>query len=338
MAIDKSSLSIALQGFADFLSTQFSQDVMVTVDSPNAAHEQAKGRDKAVLNIFPYRIKPSGVHPELGPNEPLFLRASVLLTAFSNTSDAVTKDADLRVLGHALAVLSSNPVIPMVLPAEGAAADALPDETTFYRLQVVLQPTEMEEMNHIWSIQGSDLTYRLSAAYELALIPIEPLDYLTPPADVGSVILDIGANGTGLVLDSDGNKVPPGHVMGDMPIGIPPKGNSTGWLPFSMFRAGGSLRPNLEVAPGTASVEVVVAGPQGEDAEITVNWTREDGSTSSQTAQMTTIGSAVLAPSAPAATVTLSSPADGDVAVIHTRAAIPDAPLGNTLTLRVAAP
>lgn len=105
-----------------------------------------------------------------------------------------------------------------------------------------------------------------------------------------------------------------------------------------MFRAGGSLRPDLEVAPGTASVEVVVAGPQGEDAEITVNWTREDGSTSSQTAQMTTIGSAVLAPSAPAATVTLSSPADGDVAVIHTRAAIPDAPLGNTLTLRVAAP
>ncbi len=338
MAVEKSSLSIAIAGFADFLAANVPQDVMITVDSPNAAHEQAKGADKAVLNIFCYRLAPSGIHPELGPNDPLFLRASVLLTAFSNSTDATVKDTDLRVLGQALSILSSNPVIPVVLPADGAEADGLPDETTFYRLQAVLQKVEMEEMNHIWSIQGSDLAYRLSAAYELALIPIEPLEYADPVPEIGSVILDIGANGTGLVLDADGNQVPPGQVMGATPIGIPPKGGATGWLPFTMFKSNGALRPDLDVAPGTASVDVVVAGRVGEDAEIVVNWTRSDGTEVAQNAQTTTVSTAVLDGGATAAAVTLTSPADGDVAVIRTRAAAPEAPLGNTLTLTVSAP
>ena len=34
----------------------------------------------------------------------------------------------------------------------------------------------MEELNHIWTTQGGELAYRLSAAYEFALIPIEPLE------------------------------------------------------------------------------------------------------------------------------------------------------------------
>ena len=36
-----------------------------------------------------------------------------------------------------------------------------------------MQAPTMEEINHTWTTQGGELAYRLSASYELALIPIE---------------------------------------------------------------------------------------------------------------------------------------------------------------------
>ena len=172
MSVGKSSLSIAIQGFADYLADQFSEDVTITVDTPQKAQEQAKGASTDILNIFVYRLAPSGVHADSGQFEPTFVRANILLTPFprSQDDDGAT-DLDLRVLGHALAVLQSNPVIPVILPAEpdSPEAAALAPETTFYQLQAVLQAPAMEELNHIWTTQGGELGYRLSAAYELAL-------------------------------------------------------------------------------------------------------------------------------------------------------------------------
>lgn len=111
-------LSIAIQGFADFLATQFTEDVTITVDTPQKAQEQAKGASTDVLNIFVYRLAPSGFHADAAAGEPGFIRAHILLTPFSRAQDDDgATDLDLRVLGHALAVLHSNPVIPLILPA-----------------------------------------------------------------------------------------------------------------------------------------------------------------------------------------------------------------------------
>ncbi len=333
MAIAKSSLSIAVQGFADFLASKFTQDVTVTVDSPQAAHEQVKGADKALLNIFCYRLTPSGIHPDATSGEALFVRANVLLTAFSNSTDASLKDTDLRVLGHALSVLQSNPVIPVILPATPGSAEAgnLPPRTTYYQMQAALQAPEMEEMNHIWSIQGGDLAYRLSAAFELALIPIEPLEHAEPAPDVGSVILDIDAAMPLVTVDAE-----PG--LGPSPIGIPPAGATTTWLPFSMLSVGDELTAAGTVSAGTSSVNISIAGEVGETADVVVSWTRADGTQDVQAAQVADVSVARLTAEAPTKAITLTNAALGDVAVISVRASGDDkAPFGNTLTVEVAA-
>ncbi|SHE31758.1 Protein of unknown function [Litoreibacter ascidiaceicola] len=318
MAIDASSLSVAMQGFADHLAANFTQDVTVTVESPSAAADQAKGSDKAVLNVFCYRISPSGIHPDLSPNEPTFIRAHVLLTAFSNATDAAIKDKDLRVLGHAVRVLQSQPVIPTILPG-GVPAP----EVSQYRLQAVLQATEMEEMNHIWSIQGSEISYRLSVAYELALIPVEPLAYLTPPSPVQSVVLDLGAD------------VLPDAEIGATPIAITAPDAPVNWLPFSMIRSGDALSSDVTVPAGAAQVQLAIAGPEGEAVQVTVAWTRADGTPQSQAAQAASAAAMALDLDTPTAAVALDSAASGDVATLIVRPDGADMPAGNTVRVVV---
>ena len=318
MAIDASSLSIAMQGFADHLAASFTQDVTVTVGTPNAAAEQAKGSDKAVLNVFCYRISPSGIHPDLTPNEPTFVRAHVLLTPFSNATDATAKDKDLRVLGHAVRVLQSQPVIPTVLPGRAPAP-----EVSQYRMQAVLQATEMEEMNHIWSIQGSDVSYRLSVVYELALIPVEPLAYIPPPTPVESVVLDLGADAAS---QTDINATPIAITSPDAPVN---------WLPFSMIRTGDALSSDVSVASGTPQVLLAIAGQSGEDVQVTVNWLRADDTPDAQTAQAATIAATSLDLDTPTKAITLQSPASGDVATLVVRPIGADMPAGNTVRVVV---
>ncbi len=49
-------------------------------------------------------------------------------------------------------------------------------------------------MNHIWTTQGADLAYRLSAGYELALILVEPMSQRPPVATLRAAVLDIAAS------------------------------------------------------------------------------------------------------------------------------------------------
>lgn len=326
MALGASSLSLAIQGFADFLADSFPEDVTITVDTPQRASETAKnaGAGTDILNVFIYRIAPSGFHADLSANRAGFIRAYILLTPFPRAQDDHgATDLDLKVLGHALAVLQSNPVVPLILPAApgSPAANALAPETTFYQLQCILQAPGMEELNHIWTTQGGDLAYRISAAYELALIPVEPLAYVAPPVPVTAAVLDVRADAT------------PG--LSDTPLGVPPPGGLASWVPVLMFRDGAALANSMTVAPGTASVDLALAGLPGEKAEITVAWTRSGGVTEDakvkrnvQTGQLDAADAAISVP--------LDNAADGDTAVIFARPEKPGkATPGNRLMLTV---
>ncbi|MEP3346261.1 MAG: Pvc16 family protein [Litoreibacter sp.] len=318
MALDASSLSIAIQGFADHLAASFTQDVTVTVGTPNIAADQAKGSDKAVLNVFCYRLSPSGIHPDLTPNEPTFIRAHVLLTAFSDATDAAIKDKDLRVLGHALRVLQSQPVIPTVLPGNSPAP-----QVSQYRIQAVLQATEMEEMNHIWSIQGSDTSYRLSVAYELALIPVEPLTYAPPPVPVQNAVLDLSADAK------------PDSKFSSTPIAITPANSNHSWLPFSMIRVADMLTSQTSVAPGTSQVQLAIAGQPDAEVAISVQWQRADETTQSQSPQNAVITSNALDLQTALIAVDLQNAASGDVATLVIRPVGADMPAGNTVGIEV---
>jgi hypothetical protein len=308
MPSQPSSLSTAIQAFANYLAGELGDIATVMVDTPQKANDQAKGSLTDILNVFIYRIAPSGIHADFTQNDPTFVRANILLTPFPRaTGDSGETDLDLRVLGHALAILQSAPVIPITLPAAPGSpeANALHPQTTFYQLQAVLQAPPMEEMNHIWTTQGGELGYRLSAAYELALIPIEPLTYVPAPTDVRAAFVGVSPDIT--------NDAP------TSPIAITAPNAAQSWMPSLMLASGGTLTNSGTAAPGATTIDIAISGLPSADAEIIVDWTRADASTDTQTAQTTTIASPSLDDPAAQIAITLRDATDGDTARISAR-------------------
>lgn len=292
MPTSESSLSVAVQATADFLAARMADDVVVTVDAPQRAQKQAEDANTHVLNIFVYRIAPSGFHADMGHEDATFIRANVLLTAFPAGQGDPPPDSDLRVLGQAVRVLQSFPVIPTPLPG-AAPANAPADDfrraaqdVTKYELQAVLQAPTMEELNHIWTTQGGELAYRLSSAYELALIPIEPLTHATPAPDVQTGEIELG-------------------------IGSPRS-------PFQMFVDQGRLFSEFQVAAGTAATPIAIIGAPKSKVRAVVQWQRNGGNSETQAAQ----DFVVLTPDINTADalfdLDLSNAAQGDVAHVQT--------------------
>lgn len=317
MAIPESSLSLALQATADFLDANFDEDVVATVASPQKAHEQAKGSSKHVLNLFAYRIAPSGIHADFGAEDPFFIRANVLLTAFPAGNEGAKNDTDLRLLGQAIRVLQSFPVIPALLPGPTGVGISNNDfrfenqQLTSYHLQAIFQAPSMEELNHIWTTQGGELAYQLSAAYELALIPIEPFSY-----------------------------APPAPIVKDTEFVLVPR---AGVALFQMFHSDGRLFSHRDVQSTEASVRVSLTGVPQTSVALSVEWRRTAGNNERQSAQLFQIKTIDVDSDDAQFDVTLSNPSLGDKATLTVRSVTTDgliiegAPPSNQIHLSVIA-
>lgn len=316
MPTPESSLSVAIQKLADFLDGKFAEDVIVTVDSPQKAQEQAKTSTAQILNLFVYRIAPSGFHASAGHEDPFFVRVNILVTAFPAGQGDPAPDVDLRVLGHALRVLQSFPVIPLILPGplpgDAPAGDFRGGPTTSYQMQAVFQSPTMEEINHIWTTQGGELAYRLSAGYEVALIPIEPLTHATPapPVSAGEMVL----------------------AAGPAP------------RPFQMFEAGGRLFSHVTLAPATAQASMVLTGVPQSHVALQVEWIRSSGVAELQSPQIFEVKTSDV--DAPVARIDLllDTAADGDRASVTATPSRDDgtpiagAAAGNLIQLTIGVP
>ncbi|MEM1302452.1 MAG: DUF4255 domain-containing protein [Pseudomonadota bacterium] len=320
MAVSHSSLSTAIKGFADYLARSVPNGITVSVDTPQKAETVAKDLPNLdTVNVFVYRIAPSGVHAATTVNEPTFVRASILITAFPR-KDA-EKDTDLRVLGHVMSVLQSAPEIPDIFPADPPDPNLDP-ETTYYRLQATLQAPTMEELNHIWTTQGGELAYRLSAAYELSLIPIEPLAYVPPPVPVATAVLDVSPSAT--------------PAFSDEAIGIAPKGASQNWIPTMMFGGANGLKSHLSVTDRRRSITPLLTGLASATVDVVVEWTRQDGTTEKRRIERRVKATTFDADNA-RITVPLGVTSPGDTAHIFARHSNDKALSGNRLTLTVEA-
>ncbi len=344
MVVPVSSLSIAIQGIADFLDTQLGPEVSVSVDSPQVAAETAKSSNNAhILNLFVYRIAPSGFHPDLSPEDPLFLRLYALLTPFKGAQGDQADDPEHRILGNAIRVLSSNPVLPTILPGPGVAGAGADDfrndpAALAYRIQAVMQAPSMEELNHIWTTQGGELAYRLSAAYEFAVAPVEPMNRKPAPPETRAALLDVIPGppvkaADGFIEFSDETIAIP---LGDSPPGV-------SWLPVVLAVEGDALTTRATVTAGDTDIDIAIAGLVGEQVAIDVNWARAaPGATVSQPTQIFPVNAPLVTNPASIAPLTLVAPAVGDVATLRVRPAsggvpVPGAPDANSLTLTVTA-
>lgn len=336
MPVPVSSLSAAVQGIADFLDSHFTEEVKVTVAHPQRAAEIAKGAgiNAHCLNIFAYRVAPSGFHADLGTGDPHFIRINALLTPFPADLDNAEDDADMRILGHAIRVLQSHPVLPVAGgPLPGDVLPNLADPTEYYLQAVMLAPA-MEEVNHIWTTQGGDLAYRLSAVYEFSLIPIEPLVPREVAAPPRTLVLDA-------TIDMSGASQPfvepgPGTRAFAVAQGAPPP---SGWTPVQMFVLGDGLASRASIADDVDDIRHAISGPAGTQAAIDIIWDTPGGAVSQPT-QIVAIGSPRLDDSAARHDLVLDVPDGATGGAVRVRPAtngapVPDSSFGNSLVLEV---
>lgn len=108
-----SSLSVAVRGIAAFLQGRFGatlEPVTVSLLSPEAVRRNAETSDTHIVNLFFYRLSPSGFHAGATAEEPSFLRLHALLTPFVGTPEDPQEDIAFRILGLAIRYLSEQPV------------------------------------------------------------------------------------------------------------------------------------------------------------------------------------------------------------------------------------
>jgi len=344
MAVAASSLSVAMQGIADYLQAQFdslaNNDVKISVANPQRASELAKttSNNDNYLNIFAYRVAPSGFHAGAGMGDTHFLRVFVLLTPFPSDSSNSGDDADLRILGHAIRALQSNPVLP-VAPKQLPPGNPSPAEVTVYRLETIMLAPAMEEINHIWTTQGGELAYRLSAVYEFALVPVDPLERYAQADPPTAFVLDTASTMDGAKLefvplgeDSHGHS----HLKDKKP---PPP---TNWQPVQMFVKDGKLINELDIPASADKVACAVAGPVNEDVSFEIVWTIKVGSTETQSTQHPIQKVQIAAPRLDATNarfdLKLKVPANATGAAVHVHPKVNGAgqgPYGNALTLKM---
>jgi hypothetical protein len=276
MALKASALSIVADNLAALLAQHFTdqgEDVLVSVDTPAAAAKRADaGATKHSVNLFFYSVAPSGFRAWSGVGDPLFLRLFCMVTPFPTKSDAAhpEADADLRLLGTVIRFLNCTPTLPSggAWPSPAAAGD------TAYRVDAILLAPNMEEINHIWTTQGTELPYRLSAAYEFAIVPVDPLVAATIGPPVREAMIQVDPNVTAATDVASVPHTPYSTESRIMPL-VPPAGQpplAASWAPLALFVDGDRLTNTLHVPAAGATAPMALAGLPGGKARLTLTW------------------------------------------------------------------
>lgn len=339
MALAYSALSLAAEDILGRLNAEF-PDFRTVVDSP-ASTSKTVDNPNAVdhLNVFFYRISPSPMHAAQTSQDPLFIRLHALLTPFPRKDPAVDHP-HLKILGEVVRFFHQNPVSGVLQTPLGTAG-------TTYKLRAILQAPAMEELNHIWTTQGSELAYQLSAAYEFTLVPVDPAQPKPADGQVLTTLFEVGTDPAALPTPT-GLAAGLSAVAGlDDPAapGAPPVvyGGSR-LLPNVLFAGAEGPGGTGTLAVGAQTLPLALAGDPGSRALITRRVLDATGAELAQAASHHPVATHRFDTSAAALSLPLALPAGAAMVVVDVRpcdpAGIPFEPqrIGNTLTLPVAAP
>jgi hypothetical protein len=173
-------------------------DITVTMQPLDRA--RVNGTTANQMNVFLYHVLPSGAWRNMDmPGRvrsgetgsfPLGLNLYYLLTAFGKENDN-TRPFSHQIMGRALSILNDHPLL-----GSQEIQNSLPNNDLWNqveRVRFTLQPFSVEEIAKLWT--GFQTQYRLSVAYEAAVVLIEstrpiatPLPVLTRgPQDSGIV-------------------------------------------------------------------------------------------------------------------------------------------------------
>lgn len=262
MPIPDSALFLACDAVAGFVREGIqavTNDIVVTLGAPA---DVASRTDEDRLNLFFYRVEPSGFQAGVHPQDPWRIRLFCMATAMS-TNGTNQGENDLRLLGLVMALFHDQRILPPV--------------TIFgqqVRLQSVFAPATDEQINQIWSTQG-ETSYRPSVIYELALSPILLPDVERGEAPrVGAFGIEAQARAQHHPALYSGATYPPALRLGQVNLENP------AWAPLISWVQGGELYASLDIdveatPPAGVQPELWVAGDPG--VNVSLVWSVWEG-------------------------------------------------------------
>ncbi len=177
-------------------------------DTTVTAQPLDKARDAAAtanqLNLFLYMISPNAAWRNQDmpgrtrsgevASPPLALNLFYLVSAYGRDNDVQQPFSQL-LLGQAMSALYDHPLLGHDEIAAALPGNDLGDQPE--RVRITLQPLSIEEISKLWA--GFQMQYRLSVAYEVAVVLIDPLR----PVRAGPPVLARGPAGTGFPAGAD---------------------------------------------------------------------------------------------------------------------------------------
>ena len=143
--------------------------------------EDARGTEQ-YINLFFYNVEQGGypADTDVFNDDPFYVRFYCLLTAIgvdievTDENTVTAGENELRLITAVMQHFHLHPVL------------RIPDADEVSQLQIVPHSLSLDDINHIWSTQG-DIPYRLSVAYEMALIPIPLKEKIESSSLVGAI-------------------------------------------------------------------------------------------------------------------------------------------------------
>jgi hypothetical protein len=248
-------------------------DITVTMQPLDRA--RVNGNTANQMNVFLYHILPSGawrnmdmpgrVRPGETASFPLGLNLYYLLTAFGKENDA-TRSFSHQIMGRAMSVLNDHPLL-----GSQEIQNALPNNDLWNqveRVRFTLQPFSLEEIAKLWT--GFQTQYRLSVAYEAAVVLIESTRSISAPLPV----LTRGKDDSGIVAQA--NMLPPFPALAQIQL---PNRQVTANLGDKITLLGENLngdKVSVQFIPARLPApQPVSADPGGTDTQITVSITND---------------------------------------------------------------
>jgi len=177
-------------------------------DAQVTAQPLDKARDAAAtvnqLNLFLYLILPNAawrnqdlpgrVRPGERANPPLVLNLFYLLSAYGRDDDVESPFSHM-LLGQAMSTLYDHPLLGQTEIAAALPGNDLGNQIE--RVRITLQPLTIEDISKLWA--GFQMQYRLSVAYEVAVVLIDT----TRPTIAAPPVLLRGPGGQGFTVSGD---------------------------------------------------------------------------------------------------------------------------------------
>ena len=169
--MDPNTVSLAARTFRTQLSASLAMpEGNILIGHPKLADTEARKQSAPhLVNLFFFQLEHSGYPADAASADPMYIRAHCLISAFGKDESSATNgvgagENDLRLIGGVLAALHKKPILEVADGPGNVKAS----------LQIVPESLSLEAINNLWSTQ-TDVSYRPSVVYELALVPL-PLD------------------------------------------------------------------------------------------------------------------------------------------------------------------